>query len=254
MTLIKITEKNPEILITLTKTNVLQMITSHDYLIYENQVPDKDIDQLADEVTEQAIAFAQAKFLRKLDFKHPGIDVSFEFIPIQVEHRGQGVVEKERIPVQNQLASDHLMEFREGDYFKLRMINHSRRKAYVCMLDIQPDNIINAMIPYGNRTPEEYFVPAQAAVELDDIFVVGKPYGLESLKLIATEEPIDLSRLVTSRGTKQGNNTQETPLETLLKSTYQYNKNKQRGSQTASIPPAAGSITTQIFRIVPREK
>ncbi len=257
--LIQLEQAHPELVVEMNNTytksrggNAFQMITANDDILYQNTVAEDQLEVEAEEVTRRVISFAQAKFLRKLTLEEPSIKVRFEVIPIKVEQKGQRIAEVARIPIEEKREANGRLVLTEGDHFKLKIINQGERKAYYCMLDIQPDNIINVMIPSGYRTAEEYFIEAKDTLELKEIFIVGKPYGTESFKLIATRQPIDISPIITHRGLPPTRKLVDRmhPLERLLLESYKSDHMPDRGSSTVSTPPSSGHIETLVLKIV----
>ncbi|MEK6479379.1 caspase family protein [Catalinimonas sp. 4WD22] len=254
--LIKETAENPELLIEMntefTKeqgVNALQIITAHDYVVYENVVQEARTPAIAEDVTEKIISYAQASFLRNLEMEAEDIRVSFEVIPIEAEQQGRRVVETRSLPIENKMNKEGMLVLNEGDYIKLRIINHGIKKAYFALLDIQPDNVINALIPNNGRTAEEYVVAAGDTLIPNDIFQIGRPFGTENFKLIATTEPFEIGPIVTTRGESTGRGGNLTPLEKLFRDTYKTKRMKNRGASTPSVSPSSGHIETLVFRI-----
>jgi hypothetical protein len=134
---------------------------------------------------------------------------------------------------------------KDGDYFRFRIFNRGKQDAYFTIIDIQPDNQVNLLIPYGRRTAEEFMIEAGETLYLKDIFVVGEPYGRECFKLIATPEPLSLSTVMTSRG-RNTNAQSDHPLEVLFQSAYQ-----NRGGRPVTTAPPQTHISTLYFTISP---
>ncbi|MEM9672090.1 MAG: caspase family protein [Bacteroidota bacterium] len=260
VSLIQIDDKSPELLIEMNTDStrnrgkgVLQIVTSNDYRYYETKISDTGIQDSVEKITELVISYAQAAFLRKLDLKNEDIQVTFEIIPIEAEEqqRGRSIHYKEtrRIPIESKMNDQGILVFNEGDFFKLRFINHGRKPAYIALLDIQPDNVINALIPNGGSPPEEYRVSARDTLELRNIFRIVPPYGTENFKLIATETPIDIRPIVTSRGRDPSQEGKDSPLEELLRESYKTKGSGSRGPESVSVPPSSGHIETLVYRI-----
>ena len=262
--LIRITPDSPDLLVEMnneyTKSrggNALQIITANDYVYYDVQVPASQIPALAEKVTEQIISYAQASFLRNLELENRDMRVSLEAIPIEVKQQGRRVVKTGRIPIEEKMDNDGILVFNEGDHFKLRVINHGKKKVYFTILDIQPDNVINAMIPNNGRPASEYSVKAGDTLELGDIFKINPPYGTDLFKLIATKDPIDIHLIVANRGSsttrgqiKASRGVRKlNPLEELLLDSYKSKDSATRGSETQSVPPSSGNIETLVYRI-----
>lgn len=254
--LIQETPEDPELLVEMNTeytqeqgANTLQIITAHDYVIYENDVPEARIATTAEDVTEKIISYAQASFLRNLEMEAEDVRVSFEVIPIEAERQGRGMVETRSIPIEEKINEEGILVLHEGDYIKLRIINHGLKKAYFALLDIQPDNIINALIPNNGRTAEEYVVAAGDTLMPNDIFQIAPPFGTENFKLIATTKPFEIGPIVTTRGESTDRDDNVSPLAKLFGSTYKTKRMKNRGASTPNVPPSSGHIENLVFRI-----
>jgi len=264
--LIKIVNEDPELLVEMNTqyttgrgANTLQIVTANEYTIMTTSLADikeeDNFDNLAEGITESVVAFAQAKFLRKLEMNDPNLDVTMEIIPITVKQVGQRKVEDKRLDIQEKINQEGVLELKEGDYFKVKLINQGQKTAYYCALDIQPDNVINVLIPVHDfmgrmvRSPEEYKIAPEASIELDEVFVVGPPFGMENFKLIATEKVLDITPLVKTRG-EDSRGGPFSPFEILIKDSYKKDKSTTRSAGTASVPPASGNIETLLFRII----
>lgn len=253
--LVKIVEQNPELVIEMNNeftasrgADAVQMLTADDYTLYQNSVDEASYAREAQAVTRKAVSYAQAKFLRNIEMNNADMKVTFEFVPVTVEKAGREDKVKERLNLSDKINSKGVLEFKVGDHFLFKVKNESQRSLYYCILDIQPDNVLTPLIPWKDRTPAEYKLKPGESRELPDIYTIYEPAGMENIKLIATEEPIDLKPIVATRGaTEKSNNS---PLAKLLADSYKTDLTSTRGAATESVPPAAGYIHTQIFRIV----
>ncbi|MBI0400292.1 caspase family protein [Cyclobacterium marinum] len=261
--LIEVVASDPDLLVEMNNdftrsrgANALQMISAQDYILFDSIVNDQNQQAIAKEVIQTVISYAQAKYLRDLAMVQKNIKVRLEIIPIEVEEIGPVVIEKSRIPIEDKIGSDGILVLNEGDHFKIKFINEGRKKAYISLLDIQPDNIVNLLLPSEIESAEEYVIAAKDTLELGDIFVIGKPYGVEVFKLIATEEPINLGPIIThrggsiARGEVAGIKGVIHPLEELLMNSYKAEEGEnKRSTTTANVPPSSGHIENLVFKI-----
>lgn len=177
--LIEVVVSDPDLLVEMNNeftesrgTNALQLISAHDLVLYENTVNDQNQQAIAREVIETAISNAQTEYLRNLSMVQEDIKVRFEIIPIEVEMQGRYAIEKSRKLMADKVGSNGVLVLNEGDHFKVKFINEGNKKAYISLLDIQPDNIVNLLIPGEKETAEEYVVAAKDSLELSGIFTV----------------------------------------------------------------------------------
>ncbi len=253
--LVKIVDQNSELVIEMNNeftasrgADAFQVVTTDDYTLYRSNVEEASYKREAQAVTGKAVSYAQAKFLRNIEMNNADMKVTFEFIPVTVEKAGRTEKEVGRQNLSDKMNSKGVIEFKVGDHFKFKVKNESQRSLYYCILDIQPDNVLTPLVPWKDRTPEEYKLKPGESRELPDIYAIYEPAGMENIKLIATEQPIDLKPIVATRGaTEKSNNS---PLAKLLADSYKTDLTNTRGAATESVPPASGYIHTQIFRIV----
>lgn len=112
----------------------------------------------------------------------------------------------------------------EGEILKAGYIltfilkNNSGRDYYCYLLNISPDGKIEAIFPHACESVENALLKARCEFDLSDrVGVMLESHGEETIKIIATRDPIDISLLEQSeyriRGKRQLN-----PLERLLSS------------------------------------
>ena len=131
--------------------------------------------------------------------------------------------------------------------FRLRVYNHGSKSAYFTLLDIQPDNQINILVPDNDEIPADFRVGPDESVTVPKNFEIGPPGGTEVFKLVATDEPIDLRQIVQTRG--QTKNASPNPFERLFSETY-YNDNvNTRGGRTLNIGSEHVNVFSQVFII-----
>ena len=95
--------------------------------------------------------------------------------------------------------------FKDGDKFRLNIINHSdQKRLYYTVLDIQPDNKVNVLVPGRRDQPEDFLISQEDTIKLEKIFSIGPPYGVDVLKIIASDVPLDLRNIFDTRGKAAG--------------------------------------------------
>lgn len=125
--------------------------------------------------------FLQGKVIRNLKTEDAELDVRFEIMKIS---------NKELSPL---LAGiDGLKRLQLNTTFQFKVKNFGIHPAYFTLLDIQPDNLINILLPDNNTTPEEMRVLPDQEILIPIVFQVGYPLGNELFKLVAANKPIDL--------------------------------------------------------------
>lgn len=248
VSLVTIDNKNPDLLIEYgnkyTRGNNLQVTTTNNMILYDEAYYEAKSQEIINDVIGKIKAYAQGNLLRNLDMESSSFDVSFEFIPILANADGS---EKSRFDISEKTDKNSTIVFKVGDIVKLRITNNGNRVAYYSLIDIQPDNVINVLIPLYEQKrnyrhlASEYVIQPGASVEGDFSFVFGPPFGTEVFKLIASEAPLNLEPIILSRGA--GSRGSMNPLELLLADSY-----GTRGT-TTNIPYGNANIYTVIFEI-----
>jgi hypothetical protein len=161
-------------------------------------------------------------------------------------------IEKRRRTTEHKRDAMGTVHFQYKDYFKLNIKNKSKKGIYFTLLDIQPDNVVNLLIPDETEDAAAYFVPIGKSMEAPsgkEYYQIGRPAGVETLKLIVTDKPIDLRPISASKGTvNKGSNT---PLERLFGQTFFNDDITTREGKTTNLSPGSVLIHTLNFIIDP---
>ena len=172
-------------------------------------------------------------------------------------------MEVKLVPVINNKADSSMLatkmvngfyEFSEGDEITLSIKNTGKKLAYVSIIDLQPDGIINAILPSNKKgnfdLPDSLRFKANNSTYVFDpnTFKIrlSKPYGTEVFKVFVSEKEINLKDIANSKGASRGGGGNLTALESILKDSYQ-------GAHTRGSEPADGTISEIIFRIKPKQ-
>jgi hypothetical protein len=189
---------------------------------------------------EKLKQYAQYKFLKTLQTKEEGISVDVKLVPVI-----NGTAELDNI--QKRMVNGRL-ELLEGDTVKLYAKNTGIEKVYINILDMQPDGIINAILPNEKEdmhAVDLHLEPGKSTLFGKYMIVIGPPYGTEVFKIFASSSEIDLEKIATSKGsTARGGNL--SVLESLVKDSF--DGVASRGSSPAN---ANGTTSGIIFRIKP---
>jgi len=175
------------------------------------------------QVAETALRYLQCDFLRKLELYDSRLELELEL---------------------QTTAPSPTLAFEVGKQLTFKIHNRSTLAAYYTILDIQPDNQVNVLIPdaFADRTAADFFIQPGATQEFELPFQIYPPTGTEVLKLIATREPLNLSTIVQNRGQTETTH----PFEQLFANTFWY---QNRGHANWSLVPLA-HVSTTVFQIV----
>ncbi len=233
----------------------IDVITNNEHLIARLPAVSTSIPLLF----ETLKLYARAEFFRKVGAENSGSgnggeSVSVSFIPVRVEY---GAIKGE-LPLSDFTDKNGVVSFPEGTMVRLRVTNNSGVKGYFSLLDIQPDNKINILMPSqgsSGDTPSDYLLTGQVGQTFElprsknSYYTIGEPYGNEVLKLIVTEEPLDLRPLLASRGGLRGSRGALSKMELLFADAMSATR-----SMTESVPVREVGFFQTTFEIRPRVK
>ncbi len=136
----------------------------------------------------------------------------------------------------------------------LQVKNHGSKPTYFSIIDIQPDGVINPILPLnGVMTKEECKLEPYESKIIPGYFVMlYPPYGLETFKIFSSQNPIDLSPIISQRGeATRGSRGGMEALEQLLQDSYSSKHETTRGgSLVYSSQGGSGTAKSTVFRIV----
>ncbi|MEZ4958366.1 MAG: caspase family protein [Saprospiraceae bacterium] len=222
----------------------VQLITKDDIVI--ETFPDNLRPEiLADRIVREMLAFGQARFIKNMELTSYDLPVELELIPVKINRRTMSV--EAQFPLASKQDASGTVHFQDGDVLKVKVTNHGNKPAYFTLLDIQPDNQINVLIPQANETPAEFLVAPGQSVEVNRFFEIGPPVGTEVFKLVATDQPIDLRPISSSRGA--GTKSSPSGFERLFSQTYFNEDCMTRGGKTISISTSDVNVSSFTFMI-----
>lgn len=200
---------------------------------------------LAEQIAREMTTFARASFIRKMDMQSADLPVTFEVLPVIINRQNR--LEEARLSIHDKMDASGTIRFAVGDVVKIKVTNDGYKPAYFTLLDIQPDNQINVLLPQSNETPSEYLVAPGQSIEVNRYFEFGPPYGTEVFKLIATDQPIDLRSISASRGAGMKSNASR--FEQLFSQTFFTDEVLSRGGRTVSLGMTAVNVESLTFII-----
>ncbi|MCB0581776.1 MAG: caspase family protein [Phaeodactylibacter sp.] len=179
------------------------------------------------QVRRRVVDYAQAEFLRPMEMGDSRLSPALEFLTLSgkpIDLRGQG-------------------GFRVGERLRLRIHNKGPKPFYFSLVDLRPDSRLDVVIPWDRPAADYYLLPG-THYDFELNIRITEPAGTEVLKLIATEEPLDLSNVARYRGEKE---TGRHPLEALFRETY-LNGGPKRG-ETSSLSGGGVSVQSVVVEI-----
>lgn len=91
-----------------------------------------------------------------------------------------------------------------GDRYTLSIENKTDKRLFYTVLDIYPDNRMEVLYPYKGKEPADYSIAPAGKAERKLAVSKGSPAGVEFLKVIVSEEPMDLRMVIEDPGRRPG--------------------------------------------------
>lgn len=200
----EVSNENPEIHLEYRKSRGAQTISVNNAMYNQNlhKISSPDTETLKQDVMATLNNFAQGKIIKDLDFYDENYDVVMELIPVRAEIYEDGSFEVLEYLEISDILVNEIPEFSTSNMALIKVTNYGTKKAFFNIIDIQPDGFINPVIPTVNDIDgREYFLDAgESAVLKNTLVMFGPPYGNEIFKLIATDQPFNLSATIQQHG------------------------------------------------------
>ncbi|MBL7807822.1 MAG: caspase family protein [Saprospiraceae bacterium] len=214
-------------------------------LVLEKVESQKSPGLIADRMIRKTLSWAQADYLRNLNVENDGLQLTLEVIPVELDKRTYKV--KQEFTLQTKTDAQGNISFTSGDVIRVRVHNNGLRTAYFTLLDIESTNKVSVLAPNAQETPEELKVEPGKSIEIAQSFGLSPSYGKELLKLLATDQPVDLRSITQTRGVGEANN--QNALSQLFAQTYFNEECMTRGGKTTSVPVENLHIDTVVFEV-----
>lgn len=194
------------------------------------------------------VSYSQAHFIRGLTLDNPEMKAEVIIVPLKIrDGANRSNLSNEdftELAPETLRDEDGVLRVTEGTYVRLKIKNNSSKTMYYSLIDIYPDNDFGILYPDNRRTPGEFKVKGFKESDVMNVFQIGPPYGIDVLKLILSEQPLELSNVISSRGQSQGSGN---PLESLFQKSFV----KERGPMPAPVSAENIGIYTFTYEIVP---
>jgi hypothetical protein len=145
--------------------------------------------------------FARFRYLKGLTFSEPGLSAKVQLVFLQAN----GSIDSNKMASRTHFGR---LELKEDDNVFLRIVNNGSMQFYINVVDIQPDGIINPILPNknlidknGNPAPVIWQdCQANKYDTLNFAISISKPFGEETFKVFLSAAPLDLESILTVRG------------------------------------------------------
>jgi len=154
--------------------------------------------------------FSQSFYLKKVEMEDPDFKVEVELL--------NAVKQGSKYVLVNDSSINEYPVFEEGEFALMRVKNTGNRAAFFNIIDIQPDGQINAVVPPKNISAANYKLDAGKQMILNrEVVSFASPYGKETFIVFASQDPLDLTPIISTRGMHSRG---VSPLELLLKDSF----------------------------------
>jgi hypothetical protein len=161
----------------------------------------------AQQVEDAVETFAQNRYLRRLSFESPELDIVLEMASgVRLLRDSEGrptgcsAPDWDAAETRPENLGGGQWRLAPGDAYWLRARNIGRRRAFVHLVDLRPRGQIDVMVPSAGQSAEQ--MEAGAELDLGCYIVSADDVGHEVLKLFATSTAQDLRPWFQSRATR----------------------------------------------------
>ena len=206
-----------------------------------------DIAKNMPKLNEKMKEYAKYKFMKEIELKSEDANVEVNIIPIKNGKMDTGYQ-------QYKLAGGSY-DFHDNDTIVISARNRGKKDAYVNILDMQPDGLINPLLPDKNKglLPNELKIrPGEYHIFDKHQIIIHPPYGVEVLKVFVSTEEIDMEGLATTvHARTRGIAPAKGNLSAMEKLVKASDGIVTRGLSAISAESSEGTAYNLIFRIVP---
>ncbi len=230
----------------------MHLITAQEYELLDEKY--SDVATASKKITEKVLAYAQANYLRQVEMMNEDLNVVFEFIPITaIEVEPKKWQEQTRLTLKERTDTSGNIVFTDGDFFKLKVRNDGYEVAYYTILDFQPDNGVNVLVPGKTQNAADFVLKPGEEKELPKVFRISGPFGTEVFKLVASKEPIPFREILVDKGkSRAGGDPISNPFAELVSSSFR-SEQTSRNAETKSVAPGNCNIFSVTFNIVAKK-
>jgi len=168
------------------------------------------IDRNFSKLKQSILSFTQGKYLRGFESESSFLDLKMEIVQVDCNDYSKST------------ATPNPVEVKVGSCIKIVVKNRGKKAAYFSVLDIQPNNVVNLVIPASSLgyTAEEYYLEPGESYETNYSIEIAPPYGNEVMKVISTDKPLDLSGIMANQGNQTRGSSNDHPFEMIMAATY----------------------------------
>jgi hypothetical protein len=136
--------------------------------------------------------YARFRFLKGMRFVEDGLQAKVEIVFLKPNRE----IDYDKI---NQRTINGRLELQAGDEVYLKVKNIGNKSFYINIVDIQPNGIINPILPNKSETirPEDLIVAKYDSILFDTYKItIGPPFGEETFKVFLSREKFDMEDIL----------------------------------------------------------
>jgi len=191
--------------------------------------------------------YIQYQFLKNLNVPDPDINLEVKLVPVKNKRPDTSKIHLANIDY----------SFTKGDSLMIWVNNKSLKNVYFNILDLQPNGVINPILPHKfpkkgkGILPEDLLVLENTSHLYENyIITISPPYGKEIFKIFASDDVIDMEDIARSRGARNGTKRGNLhPFVQLVQTSY-----KSRGGESTNVSDANGTAYNLFFDIKETKK
>ena len=183
--------------------NFLQFSSAQEQLLFSKEVGNANLLILSNSITDYALEYARANYLKGMEMEDSAMKVSITIIPYDVKLKGEQILSAQPISIEQFMNGYGSLVFKDSTFFKLKFKNEGIKDVYYTVLNILSNNNIDVLVPWEGSEPEDFLLESGKSYETEVFYRFEKPFGNEMLKVIATKDPIDLRPLITVNRSSQ---------------------------------------------------
>jgi metacaspase-1 len=233
-------DDNPELLFVKGKNEDSIKLSSNGFLF--QTVKNSTSDSVG--LTNTLESYARYKYLQTLSASAKGLSISVQLVPYY-----HGKADTSRI--NSRMINNSFVTY-DQDTVALWIKNTGTEDAWLNILDMQPNGIINPVLPNQQEGIHSADLKVLAGQEsLVYKVTVSPPFGTEVYKIFVSRTEIDMENIATTKGAaSRGGGRALSSLENLVSKSYTLS----RGTHSLADQNADATITDLLFQIKPGPK
>jgi len=201
--------------------NTLQIIETSTGLPLTKNLTQVDITQPGawNNILAEMKLYAQSRFIREIAMEDDDIQIETELWPVKdVEWTDEKKKTFSQFTYDTTYYYEANRSYDPNKQYVLKIKNTGTKNCYISAIEIQPDDVINVLLPYQNADASSYMLKPGEEKTWLHIRRFTEPFGTEVFKVFATSSVINLRSIVQSKGAATKGDMQT--MELLLNDSY----------------------------------